>query len=91
MIKHALKVVGVNTTGHGGRRLAITTFVNAPDVNPNESLGFARHASLAAQRPYVSRDGKSEMAKFTALGVVGQKKNGDDDANEDESDVDGGA
>ena len=54
MMKEALKRLGINTTGHGARRLAITTAVNDANVNMNESLAFARHNSLGAQINYVT-------------------------------------
>ena len=51
MMKTGCKTVGLEVTGHGLRRISITTLVNDPAVNIEESLAFARHSSVAAQRP----------------------------------------
>ena len=73
-MKVLLKKLGVNTTGHGARRISITTIVNDPSVNLNESLAFARHNSISAQRNYVMRDNQSEYARFLSLGSVNGKE-----------------
>ena len=68
-------------TGHGFRRLFVTTLANDSGVSVEESLGSARHSSVAAQRTYMQRDGVSKYAKSTALGlqyvrfVLGRVKN----------------
>ena len=49
MMKNGCKRVGLEITGHGLRRISITTLVNDSAVNIEESLAFARHASVAAQ------------------------------------------
>jgi hypothetical protein len=80
MMKDACKMVGVEVTGHGLRRISITTVVNDPSVNTEEALAFARHGSVAAQRTYMMHDNKSEMNRFRAQGLVPKKKDdGDDD------------
>ena len=43
---------------------------NDPGVNVEECLAFARHGSVAAQRPYVVRDGTSEVNRFKAQGLL---------------------
>ena len=63
----------MNTTGHGFRRLSITSVANHPGVNTEESLAHARHSSVAAQRPYLASNAVSEAARFGALGLIGQK------------------
>jgi len=70
MMKDGCKKVGLTITGHGLRRISITTLVNDPAVNIEESIAFARHTSVAAQRPYMMRDAKSEMNRFKAQGLV---------------------
>ena len=57
-------------SGHGFRRLFITTLVNDPGVNLEESMSAARHSSVSAHRAYMARDSASEVAKFRALGVL---------------------
>ena len=52
------------------RRIGITTVTNDPGVNVEECLAFARHGSVAAQRPYVVRDGTSEVNRFKAQGLL---------------------
>ena len=60
--------------------LAILTAVNDATVNSSESLAFAHHNSLGAQRSYVMRDNKSEYAQFVALGSIkGKELEGDND------------
>lgn len=75
MIKEAGEKTGLYTTGHGFRRLFITTLVNAPGVSTEEVLGSARHRSVAASRRYQNRNHTSESNKFAALGI--KKKTGD--------------
>ena len=80
MMKVLLKKLGVNTTGHGARRISITTIVNDPCVIPNESLAFARHNSVSAQRSYVMRNNESEYARFVSLGSInGNEREGKND------------
>ena len=54
--------------GHGFRRLFVTTLVNDPGVNLDESMSAARHLLVSAHHAYMARDGASELAKFRALG-----------------------
>ena len=42
-------------------------------ANENK-LAAARHNSVAAQKNYVTRDNKSEMARFVALGSISRKE-----------------
>ena len=74
MMKKSMKKLGINTAGHGGRHLCISTMVNDATVNVQESLAAARHTSVAAQKNYVTRDNKSEMARFVALGSISRKE-----------------
>ena len=53
----------------GLRALSISTVINAV-ANAEETLGFSRHTSVTAQKPYHRANHTSEMAKFRALGVV---------------------
>ena len=69
IIKKALSKIGQNTTGHAFRCLFITTLANDPGVSVVESMASTRHGSAAAQKTYIVRDGKSESAKFEALGI----------------------
>ena len=73
MLKTADVRVGHDITGHGNRCIFVSTLVNDPGVSIEESLASARHSSVSAQRAYVVRDGRSEAAKFNALGL--HKKN----------------
>ena len=77
-MKTGCKTVGLEVTGHGLRRISITTLVNDPAVNIEESLAFARHTSVAAQRPYMMRDAQSEMNRFRAQGLVSNVAKNDD-------------
>ena len=56
-------------TGHALRRLFITTLANDPGVSVEEAMVSSRHSSVAAQRNYIVLNGKSEDAKFAALGI----------------------
>ena len=70
MMKAALLKLGhPESTGHGFRRLFITTLANDPGVSVVEAMKSSRHSSVAAQLPYISRDATSETAKFAALGI----------------------
>ena len=70
MLNDACKQMGhPECTGHGFCRLFITTLANDSGVSVEESLGSARHSSVAAQRTYMQRDGVSKCAKFAALGI----------------------
>ena len=68
--KKHVSVSSLEITGHGLRQISITTLVNDSAVNIEESLAFARHTSVAAQRPYMIRDAQSEMNRFKAQGLV---------------------
>ena len=70
MVKEACETLGLRITGQGLRRIGITTVTNDPGVNVEECLAFARHGSVAAQRPYVVRDGTSEVNRFKAQGLL---------------------
>ena len=64
MLNDACKQMGhPECTGHGFRRLFVTTLANDSGVSVEESLGSARHSSVAAQRTYIQRDGVSEFAR----------------------------
>mmetsp|Transcript_4578 Transcript_4578/g.7743 ORF Transcript_4578/g.7743 Transcript_4578/m.7743 type:complete len:550 (+) Transcript_4578:127-1776(+) len=80
MTKEAGERTGLLTSGHGFRRLFITTLVNAPGVSTEEVLGSARHRSVAASRNYMQRNHRSEANKLAALGIT--KKKADDSAQE---------
>ena len=68
--KMALTRLGFpGATAHSFRRLFITSLANDAGVSIEESMQSAGHNSVAAQRPYVVRNGKSEAAKFKALGM----------------------
>ena len=90
-MKTGCKTVGLEGTGHGLRRISITTLVNDPAVNIEESLAFAQHNSAAAQRPYMMRD--SEMNRFRAQGLVSNGAQGlvSNVAKNDDSNVDDNA
>lgn len=55
-------------SGHGFRRLFITTLANDPRVSIAEAMESSRHSSVSAQLTYVERSGVSESGKFAALG-----------------------
>ena len=74
MIKEASVKAGLNCTGHGNRRLYISSLVNNPGVSEQESLASSRHSSVSAQKTYQMRNHQSEAQKFAALGL---KKNDD--------------
>ena len=74
MLKEAGARTGLYTTGHGFRRLFITSLVNGEGVSVEEALGSARYDSVAAQREYMHRNHRSEANKFAALGI--KKKTG---------------
>ena len=91
-MKTGCKTVGLEVTGHGLRRISITTLVNDSAVNIEESLAFARHTSVAAQRPYMMRDAQSEMNRFRAQGLVSNGAQGlESNAKNDDSNVDDNA
>ena len=69
MVKEAGYKTGLGVTGQGFRRLFIQTMVNDSGVSVEESLASARHGSVSAQRPYMTRNSKSESAKFDALNL----------------------
>ena len=70
MIKEGLEKIGLpGRTGHDLRRLFVTTLANDPGVNTKEMLEATRHKSVAASRPYMLCNGKSELSKFKALGL----------------------
>ena len=70
MIREANQVCGVgDVSGHGCRRLAITSVVNAPNVNMSESLAFARHRTPSTQAGYIQRNHVSELHRFEAQGI----------------------
>jgi hypothetical protein len=48
MMKDGCKRVGLEITGNGLRCISITTLVNDPVVNIEDSLAFAWHTSVAA-------------------------------------------
>ena len=48
-----------------------------PGLNQAEYLAFSRLSSVAAQKNYIRRNPKSEMAKFGALGVLRKSDNGE--------------
>ena len=77
-MKNGCKRVGLEITGHGLCRISITTLVNDSAVNMEESLAFARHTSVAAQRPYMMRDTQSEISRFRLVSNV--LEGGDDEA-----------
>ena len=56
-------------TGHEFRHLFVTTLTNDAGVSVEESLGSARHSSVATQRTYIQHGGVSECTKFAALGI----------------------
>lgn len=78
MTKEALKRLGISTTGHGARRLAITIVVNDATVNMSESLAFVRHNFLGAQRSYITHDNNSGYARFLALRSFKPKEDDDE-------------
>ena len=83
MIQDALVKLGFpRKTGHGFRRLFITSMANDPRVSLKECMESARHSSLAAQMPYIERNRISECAKFAAIGVLPEKKEAKKDAND---------
>ena len=92
-MKAGCNTVGLEVTGHGLRRISITTLVNDPAVNIEESLAFARHTSVAAQCPYMMRDAQSEMNQFRAQGLVSNGAQGlvSNVAKNDDSNVDDNA
>ena len=70
MMKNGCKRVGLEITGHGVRWISITTLVNDSAVNMEESLAFARHTSVDAQRPYMMRDAHgNELIQGTRVGL----------------------
>ena len=74
MMKDACVKLGhPECTGHGFRRLFITTLANNPGVSVVECMAAARHSSVAAQRPYICQNGVSEVARFNALGMNKQE------------------
>ena len=74
MIKAACKKLGFpDASGHGFRRLFITTLANDAGVSVEESMRSAGHNSFAAQCTYMKRNGHSETNKFKALGLVAKK------------------
>ena len=71
MMKHTCVMLGQsNCTGHGFRRLFITTLANDPRVSIEETMASSRHSSVAAQTAYIERNGDSEVGKFAALGLM---------------------
>ena len=70
MLKEALKKLGLDASGHALRRLFVSTLVNDPCVSAEEALLASRHSSVAAQRPYMALDQRSESNRFKALGMV---------------------
>ena len=71
MIKDACKKLGFpDATGHGFRRLFITTLANDSGVSVEESMKSSGHNSVAAQRTYMVTNGVSETNKFKALGLA---------------------
>ena len=70
MINDACKQMGhPECTGHGFHLLFITSLANDLGVSVEESIGSARHSSVATQCTYMQRDGDSECTKFAALGI----------------------
>ncbi len=63
-------------SGHGLRRLFVTTLVNDPSVSTEEALRTSRHSSVAAQHPYMTLDMISEASRFKALGMKTKKGDG---------------
>ena len=78
MMKAGCYTVGLKVTGHGLRWISTTTLVNDSAVNIEESLVFAQHTSVAAQRPYIMCDAQSEMKQFRAQGLVSNVAKNDD-------------
>ena len=75
-MKSALTRLGYEgETGHAFRRLFITSLPNDAGVSIEESMRSAGHNSVAAQRPYIVRNGVSESAKFAALGITRGQEN----------------
>ena len=67
--KEQRRSVRLRPTGHALRRLFVSTLVNDPAVSAEEALLASRHSSVAAQRPYMTLDQKSEANRFKALGL----------------------
>ena len=71
MIKDACARLGFpDATGHGFRRLFITTLANDPGVSVEGSMKSSGHNSVAAQRTYMVTNSVSETNKFKALGLL---------------------
>lgn len=69
LMREASNDLGFDVAGHAFRRLFVSTLVNDGRVSAEESLASARHGSVAAQRPYQSRNNVSEANRFKALGI----------------------
>ena len=69
LLKEIGEETGIDCSGHGLRRLFLTTLVNDSAVSVEESLAAGRHGSVAAQRTYMQRNHASEANRFAALGI----------------------
>ena len=76
IMKEARHRCNFECTGHGLRSVDITTAVNKPGLNQKECLAFSCHSSVAAQKNYIRRNPKSEMAKFGAFRLLRKSDNG---------------
>lgn len=70
MVKKACERVGLDCSGQGLRRLALTTVANTKGINKEAKLRFGRHNSVSAQREYRMIGADDEMAKFESMGVL---------------------
>ena len=87
ILKEGCKKCGLDISGHGLRRIFVTSLANHPGLSMAEILAATRHSSVAAILPYQMRNKTSEAAKFAAIvgPTLGKRKKD----NEEEEEKDG--